>query len=61
MILVAVEVVLVTVTCLTILPALIVMLCAYLEGRPADIPVARLLRKRKKGRRFQRPVFQRVG
>ena len=60
MILVAVEIVLVTVTCLTIVPAAIVALCTYLDARPADLPVARLLRKRKTGRRFQRPAFQQL-
>jgi hypothetical protein len=60
--LVVIEVVLMTATCLVIIPSAIVLLALVLiEGDRADLPVARLLRKRKTGRRFQRPVYQRVG
>lgn len=61
MILVVIEVVLMTVTCLVIIPSAIVLLAVVLlEGDRAEVPVARVLRKRKTGRRFQRPVDQRV-
>lgn len=61
MILVAIECVLVTATCLFIVPVGILKLAVVmLERQVEPLPVARLLRKRKTERRFQRPVLQRV-
>jgi hypothetical protein len=59
-ILVAIEVALVIATCLVVLPKAIVMLATIIDVHRVELPVARLLRKRKTGRRFQRPVYQRV-
>lgn len=61
MILTVAAVVLVSFVCLVVYPALIVALAALmLEGEPAELPAARIVRKRETGRRFQRPVYQRA-
>ena len=61
MIVVAFEILLVTTICLLLIPRSIVMLAAVMfQDERAELPMARLLRKRKTGRRFQRPAFQQL-
>lgn len=62
MILTVAAIVLVSFVCLVVYPALIVALAASmtLECDRAELPVARIVRKCKTGRRFQRPVYQRA-
>lgn len=61
MILTVAAIVLVSFVCLVAYPALFVALAALmLECQRAELPMARLIPKRKTGRRFQRPVYSRA-